>query len=65
MLTLVRSWIERIACANSGATEMISTLEPCGSSSGSIVSVMNMRLMQLASILATAPFENTPCDTAA
>ena len=65
MLTLVRSWIERIDCAKSFATEITVMFSGSGSNEYSIVSVMNIRLMTLAPIRGAAHFESTPWLTAA
>ena len=65
MLTLVRSWIERIDFAKSGATEITETLGGSGSCTFSIVSVMNNRLIGLVANRGAAPLDSTPCVTAA
>ena len=60
----VASW-RRIACANNGATVITEMFSGNGSRGISIVSVMNIRLMTLLPIRSAAPFDSTPCVTAA
>ena len=60
MLTLVRSWIERIDFANSAATEITETLWGSGSCTFSIVSVMKSCLIGLAGQPRGGPFREHP-----
>ena len=64
-LMLVRSWMERIACANSGAIETTEMFGGNGYIRYSIVSVTNICLIALAPIFVAAPRDSTACVTAA
>jgi hypothetical protein len=62
---LVRSWMDRIAWANSGAIETTEMLGGNGSIRYSIVSVTNICLIELTPIFEAAPRDKTACVTAA